>query len=130
MPDLDLLAVLVATAAAFVSGGAYYAVSGEQLARVSSAAAPAGQPPMWTFAAELLRCLVLATVVAGLASQGGIDGWTGGLLLGMALWIGFPLVLWIGAVIHERTPLMLAAIHAGDWLVKLLLVGAIVGAVQ
>ena len=49
-----------------------------------------------------------------------------GLLLGLVLWIGFPLVLWIGAVIHEATPVGLAAVHAGDWLVKLLLVGAIV----
>ena len=29
-------------------------------------------------------------------------------------------------MIHEDTPIGLAAIHAGDWLVKLLLVGAIV----
>ena len=48
--------------------------------------------------------------------------WSGGLLLGLVLWIGFPLVLWTGAILHERTPLKLAAIHAGDWLVKLLVV--------
>ena len=42
------------------------------------------------------------------------------------LWIGFPFVLWTGAVIHESTPVRLAAIHAGDWLVKLLLIGVIV----
>ena len=47
-------------------------------------------------------------------------------MLGLALWIGFPLVLWIGAVIHESTPVRLAVIHGGDWLVKLLLVGVIV----
>ena len=28
----------------------------------------------------------------------------GGLLLGAALWIGFPRVLWIGAMIHKNTP--------------------------
>jgi hypothetical protein len=65
-------------------------------------------------------------VVAGLAAQGEIDDWTGGLLLGLALWIGFPLVLWTGALIHENTPWRLAAIHAGDWLVKLLVVAMIV----
>ena len=82
--------------------------------------------PPWKLAVELLRCLILATVVAGLAAQGEIDEWAGGLVLGLALWIGFPLVLWIGAVIHERTPVRLAMIHGGDWLVKLLLVGVIV----
>ena len=128
MPDIDPLAVLVATVAAFVSGGAYYAALGEQLATVSPAAAAAAeeQPPPWTYAVELLRCLVLALVVAGLASQGEIDEAGGGLVLGLALWVGFPLVLWTGAVVHERTPVKLAVIHAGDWLVKLLLISMIV----
>ena len=48
------------------------------------------------------------------------------MLLGLALWIGFSVVLWIGAMIHERTPWRLAAMHAGDWLIKLIAVGAIV----
>ena len=127
MPDIDPLAVLAATAAAFVSGGAYYAAFGEQLAAVSDAAAAARRrPPPWTYEVEILRCLVLALVVAGLASQGEIDDAGGGLVLGLALWVGFPLVLWTGAVVHERTPVKLAAIHAGDWLVKLLLISVIV----
>jgi hypothetical protein len=120
---IDLLAVLAATVAAFLSAGAYYAVLGDRLAAVSGAS---GQAPPWTLAVELLRCLVLAAVVAGLASQGEIDEWTGGVALGLALWLGFPVVLWTGAVVHERTPLALAAIHAGDWLVKLLLIAVIV----
>jgi Protein of unknown function (DUF1761) len=130
MPDVDLIAVLAASVAAFAAGGAYYAVFGEQLAEVSEAAAAAGQPPPWELAVELGRCLILAAVVAGLASQGEIDEWTGGLLLGVALWIGFPFVLWTGAMVHERTPWKLAAIHAGDWLVNLLLVATIVSVVQ
>ena len=123
MPDVELLAVLAATAAAFALGGAYYSAVGDMLPA-------AGQPAPWTLAVEGLRCLVLATVVAGLAAQGGIDEWTGGLLLGLALWIGFPLVLWTGAVIHENTPVKLAAIHAGDWLAKLLAVAVIVSLLQ
>jgi Protein of unknown function (DUF1761) len=130
MPDVDVLAVLAATVAAFVLGAAYYAALGEQLAAVSEAAAAAEQPPPWEIAIELLRCLVLAAVVAGLASQGEIDEWSGGLLLGLALWIGFPLVLWTGALIHENAPVRLAAIHAGDWLAKLLAVAVIVSVWQ
>jgi Protein of unknown function (DUF1761) len=111
------MSIAVATIAAFLSGGAYYTVLGPD----------ADEPmPPWKLAVELLRCLILAVVVAGLASRADIDGWSGGLALGLALWTGFPLLLWIGAVIHEDTPIGLAAIHAGDWLVKLLLVGAIV----
>ena len=72
------------------------------------------------------RPSVLATVVAGLARRGEIEHWTGGLLLGVALWIAFPFVLWTGAMIWENTSPKLAAIHAGDWLVKLLVIGIIV----
>jgi hypothetical protein len=126
MPDIDLLAVLVAAIAALALSGAYYAVLGEQLAEVSDAAAAGGQTPPWKIAVELVRCLVIAAVVAGLASQGEIDEWTGGLVLGLALWIGFPVVLWSGAMIHENTPWKLAAIHAGDWLVKLVVVSVLV----
>ena len=126
MADVNLLAVLAATIAAFVSGATYYAVlrreagGGERGCRQGRAAAP------WKLAVELLRGLVVAAVVAGVAVQAEIDEWSGGLLLGLALWIGFPLVLWTGAVIHENTPSKLAAIHAGDWLLKLLVVAVIV----
>ncbi len=126
MPDVTILAVLAASIVAFVIGGTYYAVLGEQLAEVSAAAAAGEQMPPWKLAVELLRCLIIAAVVAGLASQGEIDTWTGGLLLGLALWIGFPVVLWVGAMIHEGAPFKLAAIHAGDWLVKLFAVAVIV----
>jgi hypothetical protein len=97
---------------------------------VSAAAAEGDRPPAWKVGAELVRCLVLASVMAGLASQGDIDRWAGGLALGLALWAGFPLVLWTGAMLHERTPWKLAAIHGGDWLVKLPVVGVIVAVLQ
>ncbi|CAN5756273.1 hypothetical protein BH18ACT15_BH18ACT15_02840 [soil metagenome] len=116
MPDLNVLAVLVAAIAVFVLGATYYAVFGQQLAEVSDAAAVGERPPLWKLVVELLRGLILAVVVAGLASQGEIDEWTGGLLLALVLWIGFPFVLWTGAMIHENTPWRLAVLHAGDWL--------------
>ena len=97
---------------------------------MSEAAAAGEQAPPWKLAVELMRVPVLAAAVAGLASQGAVDEWTGGLLLGLALWIGFPFVLWTGAVIHENTPCRLAVIHTGDWLVKLLVVSVVVSVWQ
>jgi len=122
MPDIDLVAVAAGTVAAFVLGGAYYAVLG------TGATEP--RPILPTMAVEVVRCLVLVTVVAGLASLGGVDTWAGGLALGSALWLGFPAVLWAGAIFHERTPWRVAALHAGDWLVKLVAVGTLVAAIR
>jgi hypothetical protein len=45
---------------------------------------------------ELVRSLVVASVVAGLAELLDIADWTGAVQLGFALWIGFPVVLWTG----------------------------------
>jgi hypothetical protein len=92
-----MLEILLATVAAFVLGGAYYAIF----------ATEGGEMRPWMVAVEVLRCLVLVAVVA-------------------ALFVGFPLVLWVGAVVHERTPVRTAVLHGGDWLVKLLAIGAIV----
>jgi Protein of unknown function (DUF1761) len=120
MPDVDALAILVGAAAAFVIGSTCYSVVG----------GPGGETPPWKLAVEVLRCLVLAAVIAGLAARGEVDDIVGGLLLGLALWVGFPLVLWTGAIVWEGTRPRQAALHAGDWLVKLLAAAAIVSAWQ
>jgi hypothetical protein len=38
-------------------------------------------------------------------------------------------VLWAGALLHERAPAKLAAIHAGDWLLKLVAIAVIASVV-
>lgn len=128
MPELHVGATLVSALAAFVAGAVYYGVLAKQLAAFSQVAASGESTmPPWKIAVELARCLVLAAVVAGLASSAEVTSWAGGVALGTALWVGFPAVLWTGAMLHERTPWQLAALHAGDWLLKLLLIGVIVG---
>jgi Protein of unknown function (DUF1761) len=127
MPDINALAVLVAAISVFLLSSIYYTALAKQWATVSDAAARSGgRPGPGKAALELARSLILATVVAGLASRGEIEHLGGGLLLGLALWVGFPFVLWTGAIIWENTPWKLAAIHAGDWLVKLLVIAVIV----
>jgi hypothetical protein len=127
MPDVNFLAVLVATVVAFLLGSAYYFAFADRLAAVSEAARSGEQPPAWQLAVvELVRNLVLSSVVGVLAAMADVDTFAGGLLLGIGLWVGFPLVLWTGAMFHERTPWRLAVIHGGDWLVKLLAISVIV----
>jgi amino acid permease len=128
MPDIDPVVILVATVVCFALGAVYYAVLSTRLAELSGTAGSDVKAPPWALVVEVLRCLVLAAVVAGLAAQARVDGVTGGLVLGLILWTGFPVVLWIGAIVHENIRWRLAAIHAGDWLVKRLVVGAVVSA--
>jgi len=128
MPDIDPVVILVATVVCFALGAVYYAVLSTRLAELSGTAGSDVKAPPWALVVEVRRCLVLAAVVAGLAAQARVDGVSGGLVLGLILWIGFPVVLWIGAIVHENIRWRLAAIHAGDWLVKLLVVGAVVSA--
>ena len=50
----------------------------------------------------------------------------GAVHLGLFLWIGFPVILLTGSIIWENVPWKVAAIHAGDWLVKMLVISIIV----
>jgi hypothetical protein len=57
-----------------------------------------------------------------------VAGVTRVLRLGPVLWVGFPFVLLTGAIMWEDVPRKLAAIHAGDWLVKMALITTKLGA--
>jgi hypothetical protein len=124
MIEMNYLAIIVAAVAAFLAAGAYYAALGKQLEKFSSA--PAAMP-LWLLAVEVAKHFVVAAVVAGLAAGIGITAWPSAVLLGLALWVGFPVMLLLGSVVHEKVPWWLATLHAGDWLAKLLLIAVIVG---
>lgn len=127
MPELNWIAIVVSAVVVFVVSAIYYVALGGPLSRLSDAYANTGErPAASTLVVELLRNLVVATVVAGIARLIGVTDIGGALLLGLALWIGFPLVILVGSVVHERVPPALAAIHTGDWLLKLLIISAIV----
>ncbi|MGH2602308.1 MAG: DUF1761 domain-containing protein [Dehalococcoidia bacterium] len=128
MGSVNYLAVVVAAVAAFVAALGYYVAFGAQLQKFGSAAAEQERPSPWLAPVELLRHLIVAAVVAALAVAAGLTTWTSGLLLGLGLWVGFPVVLLAGSVFHEKVPWRLAALHAGDWLLKLLIVGTVVAA--
>jgi hypothetical protein len=127
--DVNPLAIVAAAVAAIVISTVWYSAFGKQLAELSPAVADAAsnaRPPAWKVAVELVRSLVVASVLAGLASLLDIEEWPGAAQLGLAMWVGFPVVLLVGSVIWERVPPKLATIHAGDWLVKLLVVSGVV----
>jgi ABC-type Fe3+ transport system permease subunit len=123
-------AVVVAAVAAFVASSVWYAVFGNawtELRGVDPATAAAVETPAWAMLFVVVQSLVVALVLAYLVARLGIFGWRGAVRLGALVWV-FPAMILLGSVVHENVPLLLAAIHAGDWLVKLLLMSAILGA--
>lgn len=127
MPELNWLAIIVAAVAVVAVSTVYYIIFGSQLKQLSTAYAEAeARPPAWKVLVELIRSLVVATVVAGLVSLIGITELGGAIELALALWVGFAVVLLTGSVIWEKVPPMLATIHAGDWILKLLIIAVIV----
>lgn len=127
MIGINYLAVVVATVAAFIASAAWYVLFSKQRAKLSNVATNKARPSPWTMLAELFRAFVLAVILAGLVAQLGIADWVSAVRLGLVMWIGFPLILLLGSVMYERVPWKLAAIHSGDWLVKLLLMIVIIG---
>ncbi len=127
MHHLNYLAIIVSAVAVFVFAAGYYITLAGQRAKLSAAAAASGSRPRpWVMALELFKSLVVASVVAGLVALAGISDVAAALKLGLALWIAFPVVLLVGSVTQENVPWKLGAIHAGDWLAKLLIISVIV----
>jgi hypothetical protein len=89
--------------------------------------ATAEQPPPWKMVVELVRTAALVLVVAYFIAQQDINDLAGALQLGLVIWIGFPAIILAGSVLWENVPVKLAAIHAGDWLVKLLIITLVLG---
>ena len=77
--------------------------------------------------AEIARTLVITYVLARLIALLGNGNWKGAVGLGLWLWFGFSAMMWVGAIMWEKTPWQIAAIHSGDWLVKTVLIAAILG---
>lgn len=124
MPSVNLWAVLVSVIVMFVLSSVYYSVvSVPRDHRHGSA--PEEKLVLWKVPLELLRSLVVALVLAILFSLIGEFTLGGAVGLALLLWLGFPVVLLAGSVLHENVPWRLAALHAGDWLIKLGVVAVI-----
>ena len=130
MIPLNYLSIVVAAVAVVVFAAGYYIVLARRRATLSPEAASPTRPAPWIMPFELVKSLIVASVVAGLVSLLRITNPLGGLALGLVLWIAFPLVLLAGSVTHENVPWKLGAIHSGDWLGKLLIISLIVTAWQ
>ncbi len=126
MHKVNYLAVAVA---AFVVSSVWYTIFGNawmELGSIDPATAADMATPAWAILFVVLQSLVVAFMLAYFVLHLGIVSWKGAVRLGALVWI-FPAMILVGSVVHENVPLLLAAIHASDWLVKLILMAVILG---
>jgi len=132
MLHVNYLTVLVSAVVVFVLGWLWYSpllfFKPWMRARgMDPAAAMAGaKMPGGKLVIEFARCFVLCFVIFRFVTLLGIVRVFGAVHFGLSVWIGFPVLILVGSVLWEDTPWKVAAIHAGDWLVKLLVVPIIV----
>ena len=123
MNRVNFLALAVITVIVFVASSIWYSplLFGRQFLALSGATG-SPQPSALKALCELLRTFILAYVIARLVLRLHVTGWKDALGLGLWLWLGFPVILLTGSILWQNVPWQLAAIHAGDWLIKLLLI--------
>ncbi len=122
MRQVNHLAVVVAALAAFVLSSGWYIAFARQRAALSPAAmADMNKPQPVKMLIEVARNILLAYVLAYFVARLGVADWSAAIRFGLVTWLGFPVLLLVGSVIWENVSWKLAGIHAGDWLVKILL---------
>ncbi len=129
MQETSYPAVVAAAVGAFVASAAWYTAFGDEMVRLQGldqAAAADTATPVWTMLFVVAQSLVVASLLSYFVARLGFAGLGSAARLGALVWI-FPAVILLGSVVHENVPVIVAAIHAGDWLVKLLLMTIILG---
>ncbi len=132
MLKTNYVAVVVAAVAAMVVGAVWYSplLFGRaymELRGMNPDAMADMRPAAGELLAEFVRYLIIAFVLAHFIAPLGVGDWKGAVQLGLWVWVGFQAMLLMGAVLHEKMPWMLYAIHAGDALAKTLLMTVILG---
>jgi len=117
--------VIVAGVAAFVASGLWYSPLLFGTLYTTVRGADPGVMAPAEVVIELVRTLVVAYVFTRFVVLLGVHDWKRAVRLGLWIWIGFPTMILLGSVAHENVPLQLAAIHAGDWLVKVLILAVV-----
>jgi hypothetical protein len=117
----SFVALAVVTLFVFVGSSIWYSplLFGRLFLELSGATASAHPSPVKTLF-ELLRTFVLAFVIAHLVLRLNVAGWKQAVGLGLWLWVGFPVILLTGSILWQNVPWQLAAVHSGDWLIKLI----------
>ncbi|WP_346432283.1 DUF1761 domain-containing protein [Breoghania sp. L-A4] len=116
LDSVNWIAILAATIAAFVFGGAYYGVLGKQWMAAAGLTTEDTKPTPMLFVLAFLCQLVMAFVLAGVIFHA--DGYTlaNGLTAGGLIWLGFVATTQIVNHRYQGAPWSLTMIDCGHWL--------------
>jgi hypothetical protein len=131
MKKINYKAVFMAIIVTFILSAIWYIVFSQQYFTLrgidpNDKVATAMQP--WQVLIIFIRHAVVILVMAYAFIRMQIKGVKSGLFIALLFWLGFPVVLLVGSVASDKVPIALAAIHGGDWLLKLLTISLILTA--
>jgi hypothetical protein len=123
MVGMNYRSIVVAAFAAFVMSSLYYSppLLGNVLRAVDRVARSMTFSP-WKLLVEIPRTVAVAFVMAHLLTMLGANDVRSAAKFALWLWFGFSALMWVGAVTWEQNPWQVAAIHSGDWLLKIVLI--------
>src|SRR5258708_10638347 len=126
MTKMNAIGIALGVVCAFVASSLWYSplLFGKQFLELSGVVT-APKPTGITIAGEILRNLLLASVIVWLLAHRQMIKLKSVVVFGVILWFGFPVTLLSGSVMWQNVPFGLALIHSGDWLVKILLMTVI-----
>ncbi len=126
--NIQPLAIVACAVVAFVVSSVWYVAFSKLRATVLGFnVSEERKPKPRNILLELLRTIVLAYLFAVVLSRMRSSDLRASLELGLLLWLAFPVILLGGSVMWDKAPGKLALVHAGDWLIKLMIIAFIIG---
>ncbi|MEO1042999.1 MAG: DUF1761 domain-containing protein [Pseudomonadota bacterium] len=120
---INILPILVATAASFVFGAIFYGVLGRPWMAAAGITeddikGPSGKPSPWPFVISFFAELWIACIVAGalILAPEEAGAWTMAFGTAFILWVGFVFPVMLVNHRYEGRPFLLTAINSGHWL--------------
>ncbi|MBV9348820.1 MAG: DUF1761 domain-containing protein [Pseudolabrys sp.] len=136
MQPTNLMAVIVAAAAAWIFGAIYYGLLGKAWLAAQGEtpetmrarnAGKAGVAKAAPFVISFIAELVMATALQGILFHSAMSGVRQGAISGALIWLGFVLTTIAVNNAYPGRRFLLTVIDAGHWLGVLVVIGAIIG---
>jgi hypothetical protein len=125
MNGANYISLLLSSVIAFIVSMFYYRALAKQMKKLGAGTATMKKPDAMKIIEEVLRNFILSAVLLYFIVHLAIPTVLSAGALALIFWLGFPFILFTGSIMYEKVPMKLAAIHAGDWLIKLVIICAI-----